>query len=105
MDIWHLQCINMFIFSLNNLTPCRSKRVYLQPYKTNIHTAMFDTKQNNVDTKGTVAFFFWINKTSIYKTAFVPNFHLNRHHIFIYTFSLFINKFETQIVLFHVNKR
>ena len=79
----------MLIFSLSRITPCSSEVVYcLQPCKTNIHAAMFDTKQNNVESKANVAFFFGVNKTSICMTAFVPNFHLNRHsYICLYIFT------------------
>ena len=35
----------------------------LQPFKTNIHTAKFDTKQNNIEAKGNVASFFGANTT------------------------------------------
>ena len=38
----------------------------LQLCEKNIHTAIFDTKQNNVETKGNVAFFlFGLDKTGI----------------------------------------
>ena len=34
----------------------------------------------------------------------MPNFRLNRHYIFIYTYALFIINFKINCVLFHVNK-
>ena len=61
----------------------------LQPCKTNICAAIFDTKQNNVEAKAKIAFFFGVNKTSIRMTAFAPNFHLNRHsYICLYIFTV-----------------
>ena len=52
--------MNMFMFSLVVVRGFDC----LQPRK-NIHTAIFDTKQNNVEAKGNVAFFFFgLNKTS-----------------------------------------
>ena len=47
----------------------------LQPRKRNIHTAIFDTKQNNVEAKGNVAFFFFeLNKTSVCMTGICAKF-------------------------------
>ena len=65
----------MFIFSLVVVREFNC----LQPCKTNARAAIFDTKPNNVEAKANVAFFFGVNKISICMTAFVPNFHLNRH--------------------------
>ena len=46
----------------------------LKPRK-NIHTAIFDTKQNNVEAKGSVAFFFFgLNKTSVCMTGICAKF-------------------------------
>ena len=47
--------INMFIFSLNRLTVCRSEGICLQPCET-IYNAIFDFKQNNIEAKDNVAF-------------------------------------------------
>ena len=52
----------MFIFSLVVVRDFAC----LQLRKRNIHNAIFDTKQNSVEAKGNVAFFFFeLNKISV----------------------------------------
>ena len=47
----------------------------LQPRKRNLHTAIFDSKQNNVEAKGNAAsFFFELNKTSVCMTGICAKF-------------------------------
>ena len=76
----------MFIFSLVVVREFDC----LQPRKRNIHTAIFDTKQNNVEAKGNVAFFSsGLIKHQYVWQEFVPNFHLNRHsYIYFYMFTV-----------------
>ena len=67
----------------------------LQPRKRNIHTAIFDTKQNNVEAKGNIALFFGLNKISVCMTGICAKFPFKRHsYIYLY---IFINKFQTQV--------
>ena len=75
MQIWNIfqyvTFINMFIFSLVVV----GEFDCLQPRKRNILTAIFDTKQNNVEAKGNVAFFFFgLNKTSVCMTGICAKF-------------------------------
>ena len=86
---------NMFIFSLNRLTPC--------------HTAVFDTKQNKVEAMRQCNLFFFFffffgggggggNKTPICMTGICAKFPFNRHsYIFLKIFLLFINKLQPQV--------
>ena len=63
----------MFIFSLVVVREFDC----LKPRKRNIHIAIFDTKQNNVEAKGNVAFFvFGLNKTSVCMTGICAKFPL-----------------------------
>ena len=59
-----------------------------------MQTCTCDIYKYVVEAKGNVAFFFFGGGGGVNK-AFVPNFHLNRHSFIIYTFSLFICKFQT----------
>ena len=61
----------MFIFSLVVVR----EFACLQLRKRNIHNAIFDTKQNSVEAKGNVAFFFFgLNKISVCMTGNCANF-------------------------------
>ena len=46
------------------------------------NTAIFDIKQNNVEAKGNVAFFFGVNKTSIYMTGICAKFPFKQTFIY-----------------------
>ena len=50
----------------------------LQPRKRNIQTAIFDKKKknNNIEAKGNVAFFFGVNKTLVRMTGICAKFPL-----------------------------
>ena len=62
----------MLIFSFNKLT--HKEFDCLQPCKRNIRTAIFYTKQNNLEAEGNIAFSFGVNKTSMYITDICANF-------------------------------
>ena len=78
----------MFLFSL---TPCRGAVVCLEPYKTNIHTAVFVQSKTkyNAEAKVSVTFLVGVRKINKYDSHSVPNFHLHRHsHIYLYIFTV-----------------
>ena len=85
----------MFIFSLNRF-------VVVGEFVYNLvkqYSAIFDIKQNNVGAKGNVAFFFGVNKASICTTGICAKFPFKQTFIYLFidTFSLFINKFQTKV--------
>ena len=96
----------MFIFSLNRLVVVREFG-YLQPGKRNIHTAIFDTKQNNVEAKGNVAFFFFgLNKTLVCMIGTCAKFPFKQKFVYLYLhFHRSSINFKLKGVLFYVNKR
>ena len=78
----YVTVINMFILSLNRLTVCRSEGICLQPCKTVY--VILDIKQNNVEAKGNVAFFYGVNKASICMTGVCTKFPFKQTFIYLF---------------------